>query len=106
MKAEMSYGDSSRKAQMKQANASGAAYAVIIGEEELANGAVSVKDLYAEVLDAASKQVLIPRETLVEFLRSKEREQFLAKSLTLFGKLRRSPMTYQRQRCLQLLSYN
>jgi histidyl-tRNA synthetase len=73
IKAEMSYGDRSRKAQMKQANASGAAYAVIIGEDELANGVVSVKDLHAEGLDAADKQVLIPRETLVEFLRGKQR---------------------------------
>src|SRR5436305_12376450 len=62
IKAEMTSGDRSRKAQMKQANASGAAYAVIIGEEELANGAVSVKDLHAEGLDAASKQVQVPRE--------------------------------------------
>ena len=67
----MSYGDRSRKAQMKQVNASGAAYAVIIGEEELANDAVSVKDLYAEGLDAASKQVLVPCATLIEFLRER-----------------------------------
>ncbi len=73
IKAEMSYGGRSRKAQMKQANASGAAYAVIIGEEELANGTVSVKDLQGEGLDVASKQVLIPQETLVEFLSSQER---------------------------------
>jgi histidyl-tRNA synthetase len=69
----MSYGGRSRKAQMKQANASGAAYAVIIGEEELANSTVSIKDLQGEGLDVASKQVLIPQETLVEFLSSQER---------------------------------
>lgn len=73
IKAEVSYGGRSRKAQMKQANASGAAYAVIIGEEELANGTVSVKDLQGEGLDVANKQVLIPRETLVEFLSSQEK---------------------------------
>lgn len=73
IKAEMSYGDRSRKAQMKQANASGAAYAVIIGEEELANGAVSVKDLYAEGLDAASKQVQVKQADLIKFLREKAR---------------------------------
>jgi histidyl-tRNA synthetase len=67
IRAEMSYGDRSRKAQMKQANASGAAYAVIIGEEELANNTVSVKDFHAEGLDVASKQVLVAREELVEF---------------------------------------
>jgi histidyl-tRNA synthetase len=71
IKAEMSYGDRSRKAQMKQANASGAAYAIIIGEEELANGAVSVKDLYAEGLDAAAKQVQVKQTDLIQFLREK-----------------------------------
>ncbi len=73
IKAEMSYGDRSCKAQMKQANASGSAYAIIIGEDELANGLVSVKDLFGEGLEVASKQVSIPRESLVEFLRNKER---------------------------------
>jgi histidyl-tRNA synthetase len=57
---------------MKQANASGAAYAVIIGEEELANNTVSIKDLRSEGLDVASKQILIPQETLVEFLNSQQ----------------------------------
>ncbi len=33
---------------MKQANASGAAYAVIIGEAELAEVSITIKDLQAE----------------------------------------------------------
>jgi histidyl-tRNA synthetase len=70
IKAEMSYGDRSRKAQMKQANVSGAAYAVIIGEEELANGLVSVKDLRAAGMEMENKQIQIPREQIIDFLRS------------------------------------
>jgi histidyl-tRNA synthetase len=68
IKAEMSYGDRSRKAQMKQANASGAAYAILIKEDELANDLVTVKDLQVEGLDIDSKQVQIPRAKLVEYL--------------------------------------
>jgi len=73
IKAEMSYGDRSRKAQMKQANASGAAFAVIIGEEELANGLVSVKHMLAEGMDIANKQVQIKREELIEYLQQHEK---------------------------------
>jgi histidyl-tRNA synthetase len=66
--AEMSYGDRSPKAQMKQANASGAAYAVIIGENELAHETVSVKDLQAESLEAGKKQVEVQRDQLIAML--------------------------------------
>ncbi len=72
IKAEMSYGDRSRKAQMKQANASGAAFAIIIGEDELANGLVSVKHMLAEGMELESKQVQIKREELIEYLRQHE----------------------------------
>lgn len=68
IKAEMSYGDRSGKAQMKQANNSGAAYAVIIGQEELEGQLVSVKNLQALGMDIESKQVRIKREELVDFL--------------------------------------
>ncbi len=67
-KTEMSYGDRSPKAQMKQANASGAAYAVIIGENELANDTVSIKNLQVAGMDTEQKQVEIPRATLVGYL--------------------------------------
>ena len=66
--AEMSYGDRSPKAQMKQANASGADYAVIIGENELAHETVSVKDLQAESLEAGKKQVEVQRDQLIAML--------------------------------------
>jgi histidyl-tRNA synthetase len=69
IKTEMSYGDRSGKAQMKSANSSGAAYAVLLKDEELANGLVTVKDLRAEGMDSESKQVQIKREGLIEYLK-------------------------------------
>jgi histidyl-tRNA synthetase len=69
IKAEMSYGDRSPKAQMKQANASGAAYALIIGESELANKSVSVKDLRAGSMETEQKQVEMKREELLPMLK-------------------------------------
>ncbi|MFL5663284.1 MAG: His/Gly/Thr/Pro-type tRNA ligase C-terminal domain-containing protein, partial [Ktedonobacteraceae bacterium] len=60
----------SPKAQMKQANNSGAAYALIIGENELANEVVSVKNLQAESMDLAQKQVDVPRAELLAYLQS------------------------------------
>ena len=70
IKTEMSYGDRSRKAQMKQANTSGAAYAIIIGEDELANGTVSIKDLHSEATETENKQIQIPRVQIVEFFQT------------------------------------
>ena len=70
IKTEMSYGDGSPKAQMKQANASGAIYAVILGEDELANNVVSVKNLQAEGMDKEKKQIQVQRDTLLEYLNS------------------------------------
>jgi histidyl-tRNA synthetase len=74
IKTEMSYGDRSPKAQMKQANSSGAAYAVIIGEKELAEGFVSLRDLQAANMDAEKKQVEVPREELVAYLAGRSSE--------------------------------
>jgi histidyl-tRNA synthetase len=68
IKAEMSYGDRSRKAQMKQANASGAAYAILIKEDEMVNGQVTVKDMQAEGTDIESKQVQVRRDELVAYI--------------------------------------
>src|SRR5579863_3274216 len=70
IKTEMSYGDRSPKAQMKQANTSGAHYAVIIGENELASDTVAVKNLQAGGMDIEQKQVEIPRAALVGYLTS------------------------------------
>ena len=72
IKAEMSYGDRSRKAQMKQANNSGSTFAIIIGEDELANDAVSVKHMLAEG-DTGSKQVQVKRAELIDYLLTHER---------------------------------
>ena len=68
IKTDMSYGERSPKAQMKQANASGAAYAVIIGEAELAEDSITIKDLQAEGLDTEKKQVQVERSALVSYL--------------------------------------
>ncbi len=70
IKVEMSYGDRSPKAQMKQANSSGAAYALLVGENELANGVVSVKNLQAEGIELEQKQIDVPRSDLLAFLKS------------------------------------
>ena len=43
IRAELAFGDRSLKAQMKQANASGARYVFVIGEEELQRGEVAVR---------------------------------------------------------------
>ena len=67
IKAEMSYGDRSRKAQMKQANTSGAAYAILLKEDELANDLVTIKDMQAEGMDIDSKQVQVPRDELLAY---------------------------------------
>ena len=53
------------KAQMKLANRSGAATAVIIGDDELAAGTVVVKPLRND-----ADQVTIPRDDLITFLTS------------------------------------
>ncbi len=68
IKTDMSYGERSPKAQMKQANASGAAYAVIIGEAELAEDSITIKDLQAEGMDTEKKQVQVERSALVSYL--------------------------------------
>ncbi|HEY0753856.1 MAG TPA: histidine--tRNA ligase [Ktedonobacteraceae bacterium] len=67
---EMSYGGRSGKAQMKQSNASGAAYALLLGDNELADDFVTVKDLQASGLGIENKQIEIKRAHLVEFLLS------------------------------------
>ena len=69
IRAEMAYGDRSAKSQMKQANNSGASYAVLIGEKEVEGGFVTVKDLQAEGLGTESKQVEVRGEELVEYLK-------------------------------------
>ena len=69
IKTEMAYGERSAKSQMKQANNSGASYALLIGEKELEGGFVTIKDLQAEGLDTESKQVEVKEEDLMEDLK-------------------------------------
>jgi histidyl-tRNA synthetase len=71
IKTEMSYGDRSAKAQMKQANSSGATYAVLVGENELANGFVSVRTLQGEIGEE-HKQVEVKPENLIAYLTEAE----------------------------------
>jgi len=59
-------GAGSIKSQMKRADASGAAYAVIIGEDELAQGKASVKALRAGA--AQSEQAAVPFEGVADYL--------------------------------------
>lgn len=69
IKAEMAYGERSAKSQMKQANNSGASYAVLIGEKELQGGFVTVKDLQAEGLGTEGKQIEVKEDELVGYLK-------------------------------------
>ncbi|WP_144156362.1 histidine--tRNA ligase [Paraburkholderia sp. BCC1885] len=57
------------KSQMKRADASGAAFAVILGEDEIANATVGVKPLRNVSQDGGkSEQQNVPAEDLTEFL--------------------------------------
>lgn len=70
IRTEMSYGGRSVKAQMKRADASGAAYALLLGENELAGGFVTVKDLQAGGMETERKQREIKRSDLLAFLQA------------------------------------
>jgi histidyl-tRNA synthetase len=62
-------GGSSLKSQMKRANASGAAHAVIIGDDEIAAGAATVKAMRErEGAAADDQQRKVPFEALTEYL--------------------------------------
>ena len=65
--ADMAYGGKGMKGAMKAANRSGAAYALVLGEAELAEGVVAVKDL------AAHQQTEVPAEQLGKWLLEKLR---------------------------------
>jgi len=54
------------KSQMKRADASGAAFAIIIGEDEVTKGAASVKAL--RLADTENNQAAVPFEGLVDYL--------------------------------------
>jgi histidyl-tRNA synthetase len=59
-------GIGSFKSQMKKADASGAAFAVIIGEDEAAAETVTVKSMRSE--DFANNQTSVPFDTAVDYL--------------------------------------
>ncbi len=59
-------GAGSFKSQMKRADASGASFAVIIGDDEIASGSASVKTLRAE--DAANNQHSVPMEQVADYV--------------------------------------
>ena len=54
------------KSQMKRADASGAGYAVIIGDDEAAKGVVAVKNLRSG--DAENNQVSVPLESVADYI--------------------------------------
>ena len=61
-------GEASLKSQMKRADASGAEFAVIIGETELASDAASVKNLRAPLGGAKTEQRIVPLHLLADTL--------------------------------------
>ena len=72
IRADRAYENRSMKSQMKGADRSGAAYAVIIGTNELEAGTVVVRALRAQhsaADDTAAGQVIIPRGDVVPHLR-------------------------------------
>jgi len=59
------------KAQFRRADASGARFAVILGEDELASGHASVKSLRAESSQAEGAQQQVPFEALADYLKDR-----------------------------------
>ncbi|HWJ96248.1 MAG TPA: His/Gly/Thr/Pro-type tRNA ligase C-terminal domain-containing protein, partial [Telluria sp.] len=54
------------KSQMKKADASGAAFAVILGEDEVANNAAAVKALRGE--EGEQQQASVPFDAVVDYV--------------------------------------
>lgn len=72
IRTEMSYGNRGFKGQMKQVSTTGAAYAVLLGEDELANQVVNVKKQHtvgAESKEGESLQVTVNRNDIVAYLK-------------------------------------
>jgi histidyl-tRNA synthetase len=64
-------GSAGFKSQFRRADASGASFAVILGEDEMAAGEASVKRLRAEQSSANETQMRVPFEKLVKFMMDK-----------------------------------
>ena len=58
----------SLKSQMKKADAAGAEFAVILGEEEAARGAAVVKALRAGASEAFTEQRIVPLDRIADAL--------------------------------------
>ncbi len=58
IKAEMSYGDRSFKAQMKRAGSSNAEYVIVIGENELANNTVTIRRSGVESVEIQHGEII------------------------------------------------
>jgi histidyl-tRNA synthetase len=71
VRADRAYENRSMKSQMKAADRSGAAFAVIVGSNELESGTVVVRPLRAEPTgdDTASGQSAVARTDLISHLR-------------------------------------
>jgi histidyl-tRNA synthetase len=63
-----SAGTGSFKSQMKRADGSGAAYAVIIGEDEIAQGTAVVKEMRAAEGEGAGAQSKVAFEGIADYL--------------------------------------
>jgi histidyl-tRNA synthetase len=63
LRADRAFDSRSMKAQMRKANSSGAPVAVIVGEQEVADGTVALRDL------VAGEQEVIPRADVVTRVR-------------------------------------
>lgn len=70
LRADRAFDARSARAQMKAADRSGAAMAVLVGDQERAAGTVTVRDLRAAVADGASAQRSVPRSELLAALRT------------------------------------
>ena len=68
-RADRAFDARSMRAQMKAADRSGARLALIVGEQERADGTVAVRSL----LDAERTQVVVPTEKVVDHLRDELR---------------------------------
>ena len=66
--ADRAYEGRSMKSQMKAADRSGAAFAIIIGGDELANGTVALRPLVGQAGDDRT-QTTIPRTELIPTLK-------------------------------------
>jgi histidyl-tRNA synthetase len=66
MRVDRAWDDRSMKAQMKAADRSGAAIALIVGEDERSSGTVTVRDLRGD-----AGQQAVPRAELIETLQTR-----------------------------------